>query len=77
MYVHSCPISCDPMDCNPLNFSFHGIFQAKVLGWVAFPTLGDLPNPGIETMTLKSPALAGRFFTTASPGGPNSVLGDQ
>ena len=25
---------------------------------------GDLPHPGIETASLKSPALAGRFFTT-------------
>ena len=32
-----------------------------------FPTPGDLPNPGIKTMSLPSPALAGRFFTTATP----------
>ena len=29
-----------------------------------FPSLGDLPNPGIE---LESPELAGRFFTTEPP----------
>ena len=29
-----------------------------------FPSPGDLPDPGIEPMSLKSPALAGRFFTT-------------
>ena len=28
------------------------------------PTLGDLPNPGIEPM---SPALGGGFFTTEPP----------
>ena len=28
------------------------------------PPLGDLPNPGIESMSLMSPALAGGFFTT-------------
>ena len=33
-----------------------------------FPTPGDLPNPGIELTCLASPALAGRFFTTAPPG---------
>ena len=32
-----------------------------------FPTPGDLPNPGIEPASLASPALAGRFFTTAPP----------
>ena len=30
-----------------------------------FPTLGNLLDPGIES---EFPALAGRFFTTASPG---------
>ena len=28
------------------------------------PTPGDLPNPGIERMSLMSPTLAGGFFTT-------------
>ena len=28
------------------------------------PPPGDLPDPGIEPMSLISPALAGRFFTT-------------
>ena len=30
------------------------------------PPLGDLPDPGIKTVSLKSPALAGRSFTTAA-----------
>ena len=34
-----------------------------------FPTLGHLPSPGIEPVSLASPALAGRFFTTAPPSG--------
>ena len=29
-----------------------------------FPLPGDPPNPGIEPVTLRSSALAGRFFTT-------------
>ena len=37
-----------------------------------FPTSGDLPNPGIEPMSLVSPALAGRFSTIAPPGSPSS-----
>ena len=28
-----------------------------------FPSPGDLPNPGIELVSLVSPALAGGFFT--------------
>ena len=30
------------------------------------PLSGDLPNPGTEPMSLISPALAGRFFTTSA-----------
>ena len=36
--------------------------------WLSFPSPEDLPNPGIEP---RSPALAGRFFTTAPPGKPS------
>ena len=30
------------------------------------PPPGDLPNPGIEPASLKSPELAGRLFTTSA-----------
>ena len=30
------------------------------------PPPGDLPDPGIEPVSLTSPALAGRFFTTGA-----------
>ena len=29
--------SCDPMDCSPLGSCVHGIFQARILEWVAIP----------------------------------------
>ena len=35
-----------------------------------FPPLGDLPNPGIEPMSLVSPSLVWRFFNIASLGSP-------
>ena len=31
-----------------------------------FPSPGDLPNPGIEPVSLASPAMAGGFFTTSA-----------
>ena len=31
-----------------------------------FPPPGDLPNPGIEPMSLESPVLTGRFFTPSA-----------
>ena len=56
------------MDCSPAGSSLHGVFQARVLEWVAISSSrgspGDLPNPRIEPASLSSPALAGRFFTT-------------
>ena len=33
----SCPILWDPMDCSLSGSSVHGIFQARVLEWVAIP----------------------------------------
>ena len=30
------------------------------------PPSGDLPSPGIEPVSLKSPALVGRFFTISA-----------
>ena len=33
--AQSCSTLCDPMDCSLLGFSVHGIFQARVLEWVA------------------------------------------
>ena len=34
--AQSCPTLCDPMDCSLPGSSIHGIFQARVLEWVAF-----------------------------------------
>ena len=31
-----------------------------------FPPPGDLPDPGMEPVSLTSPAVAGRFFTTSA-----------
>ena len=33
--AQSCPTLCDPVDCSLPGSSIHGIFQAKVLEWVA------------------------------------------
>ena len=41
--TQSCPTLCDPMDYTP-----HGILQARILEYFLFPSPGDLPNPGIE-----------------------------
>ena len=39
-----CPTLCNPMDCSPPGSSVHWILQAKIMGWVAFPSPGVLPD---------------------------------
>ena len=46
------------MNCEPPGSSVYGIFQARVLVWVAVLPSRDIPNPGVELMSLVSPALA-------------------
>ena len=50
-----------------------GFFKQEYWSGLSFPTPGNLPDPGIEPVSLMSPALAGRFFTTEPPGKPNVV----
>ena len=38
--AQSCPTLIDPMDCSLPGSSIHGIFQARVLGWVAIAFSG-------------------------------------
>ena len=38
-----------------------------------FPAPGDLPNSGIKSMSLASPALAGGFFTTVPNEGQKNM----
>ena len=44
--AQSCPILCHPMDCSLPHSSVHGIFQARVLEWVAisFPRGSSWPR---------------------------------
>ena len=35
VWAQLCPTLCNPMDCSPPGSSVHGIFQARVLEWVA------------------------------------------
>ena len=58
--AQSCPALCEPMECSLPGSSVHGIFQARVLEWVAISFSRGLPNPGIE---LWSPALQADVFT--------------
>ena len=47
-----------------------GLSQARILEWDAISYPGDLPDPGIEPVSLASLALAGRFSTSVPPRKP-------
>ena len=64
--LQPCPALCDPLDFSLPGSSVHGILQARILEWLPFPSPGDLPDPGIEPLSLNYPALAGGFFTTSA-----------
>ena len=50
----SYPTLHNPLDCSPPGSSVHGIFQARILEWVAIPLSRGSSPPGIEP---ESPAL--------------------
>ena len=56
-------------DQAPLSMEFP---KQEYWSGLPFPTLGDLPDPGIKPVSLVSPALAGRFLPLARPGKPLS-----
>ena len=58
--------SWDPMDSGPPGSSVHGILKARTLSGLPCPPLGDLPNPEVKPLSLRSPALVGRYFTTCA-----------
>ena len=48
-----------------------GFSRQEYWSQLSFPPPGDLPDPGIKPVSLASPALAGGFFPTKSPGKPH------
>ena len=72
--AQSYPTLHDVMDCSPPGSSVHGIFEARILEWMAISySRGGLPDPGTEAASpaLREPqlslALVGGFFTTVFP----------
>ena len=59
--------SCDPIDWSLPDSSVPGIIPARILEWVACPTSGDLPDPGIEPT---SPALQVDSLLLSHQGSP-------
>ena len=74
--VQSCPTLCSPIDCSLPGSSVLGILLARILVWLLLPTLGDLPDQGLNKHPL-SPTLADGFFTTEPPGKPLVPVGSS
>ena len=54
--AQSCPTLCDPMD-----YTVHGLLQARILEWVAFPFYRRSSQPRYQTQVS---LIAGGFFTS-------------
>ena len=61
LLAQSCPALHDPMDCSLVGSSVHGVFQARILEWVAISFSSGSSLPRDQTQVSHT---AGRFFTT-------------
>ena len=78
-HTQFCLILCNPIDCSPPGSSVHGIFQARILEWVAISYTGDFPNPGIKSepcisrIKPRSPALQVHSLPSEPLGKPKNT----
>ena len=63
----SCPTLCNPMDYNPPGLSVHGIFQARILEWVATSYFRESSQPSDWTHVSCVSCITGIFFATMPP----------
>ena len=64
--AQSCPTLCDFMDCSPPGSSAHGTSQNTGVGCHFLLQGVLLTQAGIQSASLASPALTGRFFTASA-----------
>ena len=65
--TQSCPTLCDPMDCSLAGSSVHGIFQARILEWVALLSSRGSSPPRDQTQVS---CTAGRWLYLSHQGSP-------
>ena len=70
LVAKSCPTLATPWTVAPEAPLAMGFPRQEYWSELTFPSSGDLPDPGIEPVSLASPALAGKFFITVPPGKP-------
>ena len=57
------PTLCHPMDCRPPDSSVHGIFQARMLEWVAISFCRESSRPRDQTLVSFTASMNIRKFT--------------
>ena len=65
--AQSCPTLCDPMDCSLPGSSVHGIFQARILEWVAISFSRGTSWPRDRTRVS---CIVGRYLPSEPQGKP-------
>ena len=77
MSLQSCLTLCNPMDYSPRGSSVHRIPAKNTGSGLQCPPPGDVPNPGIRPVSLRSLALAGKLFTTVTTWKAQKNINDQ
>ena len=75
--LQSCLTLCDPLDYSPPGSFVQGIFQAKILEWVAMLSPRGSSQPRDRTRVSCGSCIADGFFTTEPPRKPLQVVGHQ
>ena len=65
---------CDPRDCSLPGSYLHGIFQARILEWVAISSSRGPSQPWNQTHISCVSCIAVRLFTTEPSGKSNYIM---
>ena len=74
LVTQSCPTFATPWTVTHQAALSMGFPRQEYWNGLPFPSPGYLPDPGIEPISLTSPAMAGGFFTTEPPGKPCNII---
>ena len=64
--LQSCPTACNPMDYSLPSSSVCGVFQARILEWVAIPSSRGTSCPRDQPHVFSVSSIADAYFTAES-----------
>ena len=71
----ACPSLCDPVDCSPPGSSVHGIYQARIMEWVATSSSRGSSWPRYWTWVTYISCIGRRLLYLWAMGLPSADLG--